>query len=94
MLARPYPRAVAGTPLGWSFDPAGRCFELDYAPVPAGGTLEAGTVTEVFLPRRHFGGGYEISAKGADVISAPDESVLRLGPRAGAEQVNVVVTGR
>src|SRR5206468_10218462 len=37
VLARPYPRAVAGTPLRWSFDRQERSFELAYVPRPPAG---------------------------------------------------------
>ena len=93
VLARPYPRAVAGTPLGWSFDRAARRFELEYLTrSPAGRAFEPGAETEVFLPERHFPGKYEVDLEGGLVISAAGDRHLRLVADPGASRVRVRVS--
>jgi endoglycosylceramidase len=54
VLTRPYPRAVAGTPLRYRFDRWGGLFELVYSLRPAaGGRPAAELQTEVLVPERH-----------------------------------------
>lgn len=69
VLVRPYPRAIAGEPLSWSFDPAARRFELTYR-------ARLGT-TEVSVPARHYAGGYAVTIAGpGEVTSGPGAPVL------------------
>jgi endoglycosylceramidase len=68
VLARPYPRAVAGTPHRWQWDAAARIFELEY-------TGDGGE-TEVVIPPRHFPAGYELQVEGAEAIA--EDRLLRL----------------
>ena len=96
-LARPYPRAVAGTPRSFSFDPATRRFELVYSTRAPHGRrlghrLGRRVPTEVFLPRIQYPGGYAVHATGADVLSSGRPRVLKLRRRAHADAVTVVVT--
>jgi endoglycosylceramidase len=95
-LVRPYPRAVAGTPVRWSYDPAGRTFELVYTSRPARGfpPLPRYAETEVFVPRRHYPHGYFIAVEGAKVVSRPGAALLRLSNRSRAERVTVRITAR
>ena len=61
VLVRPYPRAVAGTPLSWSFDRAARRFTMTYATTPVDGALAPGAVDRSVDPgERQFPGGYDI----------------------------------
>jgi endoglycosylceramidase len=93
VLARPYPRAVAGTPARWRFDRQARTFELDWATAaPGAAALARGAETEVFLPARHFGGGYRVEARGAEALSEPDARVLRLANTPGAASASVRVS--
>jgi endoglycosylceramidase len=93
VLARPYPRAVAGTPTSYGFEPESGRFELAYSPeAPGGRRLARGVDTEVFLPRIQYPDGYRVKAKGAEVVSHPRRRVLRLERRAGAREIEVVVT--
>jgi endoglycosylceramidase len=79
VLARPYPRAVAGTPRRWSFDRQKRSFELEYVPrPPAGIELDDGAETDVYLPARHYPDGYEVAVEGAEVVSESNDPILRL----------------
>jgi endoglycosylceramidase len=87
LLARPFPRAVAGTPSRFGFDPRSGSFELRFSTIaPGGARLDRGE-TEVFLPERHFGAAYEVELRGAEVVSAPGERVLRLRTEEGADRV-------
>jgi endoglycosylceramidase len=95
LLARPYPRAVAGTPQSFGFDPATGEFDLRYSvDTPDGGRLRRGIDTEVFVPRVNYKDGYEVSVTGADVVSQPGARVLRLEREPGAGTVAVTVTRR
>lgn len=84
-VARPYPRAIAGVPVSWSFDPTSRSFELVYTSGP-------GERTEVVLPRPRYPGGYRVEASGARVTSEPGAPVLWLANAAATAEVRVRVT--
>jgi len=86
VLIRPYPQAVAGTPLSLSFDPIGNVLRFSYAPRPAGGP------TEVFVPARHYPTGYRVSLQGAHQVSAPGAARLELAADPGAARVDVTVS--
>ncbi|HET8975363.1 MAG TPA: cellulase family glycosylhydrolase [Solirubrobacterales bacterium] len=89
-LARPYPQVVAGAPTSWSWDEAAKVFELGYSTTgPSGKSFADGGETEVFVPARHFPGGYAVAATGAEVVSAPDARVVRLRSCPGAKEVSV-----
>jgi endoglycosylceramidase len=91
-LARPYPQVVAGTPKGWSWDEAGKTFELTYSTtLPSGQPADAGAETEVFVPARHFPGGYRATAMGGEVLSGPSDRLLRVRACPGAPTVAVAV---
>jgi endoglycosylceramidase len=92
VLARPYPRAIAGTPRSFGFDRKSRAFELTYATrPPANGRRSEGLETEIFLPERHYGHGYSIGSSGAEVVSRPGERLLRLVAKPGEASVGVRV---
>lgn len=61
LLVRPYPRAVAGTPTSFGFDPDSGLFflELDTR-------AEATGPTEIHVPGRHYAGGWDLA------VSAPE----------------------
>jgi endoglycosylceramidase len=88
-LARPFPRAVAGTPVRFGYDPAKRAFHLTWRPVAVGTPLAAGAETEIFVPSRAYPRGYEVTVTGATVTSAPDDGVLRLVHDGRAPDVTV-----
>ena len=93
--ARPYPRAVAGTPLGWGFQPGNREFGLAYSTrAPNGKRMPPRIKTEIFLPRIHYRGGYRVELEGARRVSRRNAKVLKLKRRRGAEQVTVSVGPR
>lgn len=102
VLSRPYPQLVAGTPLGYDFDPAARTFGLRFSTTgPAGSTylprrgkgpVPASTPqTEVFVPERHFPGGYEVDAAGGGIASAPNARLLRVVACRGVKDVSLSI---
>ena len=96
VLVRPYPQLVAGTPKSWKFDAASKAFELEYSTERAGGGSFAGRpMTEVFVPKRRYPGGYAARVEGAGIASAPGAQILELQacPGAKAVKVRVVKTG-
>jgi len=93
IMARPYPRIVAGTPRSWSFDASTKTFRLRYTSVRAGGGDMFGAYarSEVFVPRRHFPKGYNVQAKDAVVLSGPHATVLELAACPGAGDIEITV---
>jgi endoglycosylceramidase len=58
-LARPYPQAIAGTPIRWSFDPKTRRFELIYTTQRAAGKGRfIASISKVFVPRLQYPQGF------------------------------------
>lgn len=95
VLARPYPRAVAGTPTAFGFDPQSHRFELSYAAKRPDGTRAPRRLdTEVFLPRIQYRDGYRVKATGASVVSKRGARVLRLERASGTSKVELTVTPR
>ena len=64
-LARPYPQAIAGTPIRWSFDPETRKFVLVYSTkrVSGHGRFKLGT-SKVFVPKIQYPHGYRVTTSG------------------------------
>ncbi len=92
VLVRPFPRAVAGTPTGWSWDRTARRFTLTYSTTPVDGPIAPGTVTEVWIPDRHFPAGYDVvDLHGATVTSANDAERLELVAVPGGTSVSFAV---
>jgi len=93
--ARPYPQAIAGTPLAYDFDPAARRFDLAYSTTtPAGERLPRGAKTRIFLPPIQYHGRYRVEAEGARRVSGRRAPVLKLKHDRGAAEVTVTVTPR
>jgi endoglycosylceramidase len=95
-LARPYPRATAGTPLGWSWDPVRRVFEARWstARVDGGGRFAAKGQTELVLPPAAFPGGFRVVVNGGKVAGSKRSRRLRVVAKRGAATVTVAVTAR
>ncbi len=91
-LVRPYPQAVAGTPVEYAFDPESRTFTFRYDTRRPGGEgrFPKGSRTEVFVPALHFPDGYAVRVEGAEIASPARSSLLVLRGT-GAEQVTVRV---
>jgi len=90
-LERPYPQAVAGTPIRFGYDSRSGVFTLTYSKARAGGGSFATGTTEVYVPTGDFPGGYEVTVQGATVASAPNAEILELVGLASATQVTVTV---
>jgi endoglycosylceramidase len=66
--SRPYPKAVAGTPLAYDFNPATREFTMSYSTEsPSGKRLPRKVRTVIFVPPVHYRKGYDVTAEGARV---------------------------
>jgi endoglycosylceramidase len=98
VITRPYPQAVSGTPLEWSFDVGSKKFSFSYATARADNpkrAFAAGAMTEVSLPRRVYPKGYAADVRGATIVSKPGARVLRVAACRAAKKVTVgVVAGR
>jgi endoglycosylceramidase len=88
--SRPYPRAIAGTPLSYAFDPDTREFELAYTVEgPDGKRLPRKVRTEIFMPPIHYKDGYSVTAEGARISAR--KRLIRLKRVRGASQVTLEV---
>ncbi len=87
-LARPYPQAIAGTPIRWSFNPATRKFELVYTTQRADGhgRFERGT-TRVFVPKIQYPDGFRVRVTGAST-SREASSASSRSPHARPRQAD------
>ncbi|MCP5165345.1 MAG: cellulase family glycosylhydrolase [Pseudomonadales bacterium] len=93
-LARPYPRATAGTPLTLAFDGDRGVLEYRYSTKPVPGAELRSDITEIVMPAPNFPSGYKviIPGGGAVVVSEPDADVLVLRANEAAKEINVQVT--
>jgi hypothetical protein len=92
MLSRPYPRVVAGTPLGWSF--AQGEFRASWSVQKAAGKGEefpAGSLSEIAVPARAFPDGYGVSVEGGRVVSRAGAPVLRVAQCPAAKEISLRV---
>ncbi len=91
-LETPYPRLVAGTPTGWSLDSRSGVFTASWTTtLPNGRPARADAVSDLWLGRRQYPGGYSVTLTGARVVSrTADRVLLRALP--DAQRVAVVVT--
>jgi endoglycosylceramidase len=86
LLIRPYPQAIAGTPLALSFDTSSKAFSFSYTP-------GAGTApTVIFVPALQYPNGYQVSVQGGTVLSAAGATLLQISNTPGATQVLVKLT--
>jgi endoglycosylceramidase len=82
-LARPFPRAVAGLPLCWSFDEATRrwCFAYRAGRVVVD-SQNASTPnvlrTEISVPPLRYRHGYKLRVSDATVVSASNTTIIEL----------------
>jgi endoglycosylceramidase len=96
VVTRPFPQAVSGTPVGWSFDPesAAKKFAFSFATTRADDPKRSfgpGAVTEVALPRRVYPKGYAANVRGAAILSKPGARLLRVAACRTARKVSVEV---
>jgi endoglycosylceramidase len=95
-VVRPYPQAVAGTPQAWHYDPGTGTFTLRYATAPPdSGRPSGGDIrTEVALPPSDYPDGYRVDVHGAEVVSAPNATLLQLRTTPGQPAVQLTVARR
>jgi endoglycosylceramidase len=95
-LSRPYPRAVAGTPIRFGYAARTHRFTLRYRTARADGRGAFGprATTEIVLPRRAYPHGARVRVRGAVVRSRPGSGVLTLTAIQGARTVAVAVAPR
>jgi endoglycosylceramidase len=84
VLIRPYPQAVAGTPIALSWNQATHTMDLRFTPKPGVGS------TDVFVPTRHYPGGYDAVVTGGRVVSPPQARHLLVAAN-GSGEVRVIV---
>lgn len=91
-LARPYPRVVAGTPAGWSWDRGARVFTATWSTARVGGgRFGVHGVSELVLPPAAFPGRFTVRVRGGRVRGAATARRLRVIARRGARTVRVTV---
>jgi len=95
VLARPYPRALAGTPTKLDFNPQTRELKLSYSTRRPDGTRAPRRLdTEVFLPRIQYPRGYRAKVRGGRIVSKPRARVLRIERRRRAGEISLTVRAR
>jgi endoglycosylceramidase len=98
-LARPYPQAIAGTPLRFSFQPATRRFRLVYTTSVATQEIKRTKgcghfrhgLTDVFVPRIQYPQGYRATAEGGSLFRAEHGRHLIVRAHPGAKRVVVTL---
>ena len=88
VLSRPYPEAIAGTPVAIDFDASTSRFELTYAP---SAKIKAPTIVEV-PAGRHYPRGYCAVVDGGVIASPPGSPHLLVSNRGGDAATTVTVT--
>jgi endoglycosylceramidase len=84
-IVRPYPRAIAGSAITFSYDTSSSALSLQYTPTAG--------VSEVAIPARAYPAGYAVQITGGCADSSqPGRLLVQADPGAGA--VDVTVTAR
>ncbi|MFL5869774.1 MAG: cellulase family glycosylhydrolase [Solirubrobacterales bacterium] len=92
LIERPYPQAVAGTPLRYGFDPDSREFTLAYSTTaPNGKRLAPDLETAVFTAPIQYPDGYRAKVTGGRVVSKRNARVLRIERGRGAARVELTI---
>ena len=86
-IARPYPRALAGSDAKWQWDGASRTFTLSFV-------ATAGGVSEIALPRRAFASGWTATLAGDACAAAGWGGSALLVQAAGGGKVKVQVVAK
>jgi endoglycosylceramidase len=94
-LVVPYPQAIAGTPESYAFERSTNTMTMTYSThaVP-GAHLNAGALTQIFVPRRKYPTGYTVQVSGAKVVSSPTAPWVELAASPGAQLVRVKIIPR
>ncbi|MGZ8665996.1 MAG: cellulase family glycosylhydrolase [Solirubrobacterales bacterium] len=96
-LARPYPQAIAGTPIRFNFDPDTRKFELVYTTKRADGSGRFATsISKVFVPRIQYPHGFrtELQNRGlpVDAVKTSRQRLEVVAPPGTVGRVKLTIT--
>jgi endoglycosylceramidase len=92
VLAEPYPRTVAGTPITYGYDLSNHKFQMTYSTkAPSGHRFGPGDCTTVVVPAVQYPHGYKAIVHGGRVISSRDAGLLQVVPRPGSPDVSLTV---
>jgi endoglycosylceramidase len=83
-VVRPYPEAIAGTPLGWTFDAATRAFSVRYQ---ADANITAPTVLS--LPARAFPNGFQVLCVGCSAVQSGAYAIITKPPTGDPAVISV-----
>jgi endoglycosylceramidase len=84
-VLRPFARAIAGSAITQSFDPASRTYTLTF-------TFEAGPVSEVSLPARAYPNGHTVTVSGACFDETSKPGTLLLSPTGSPTNISLTVS--
>jgi endoglycosylceramidase len=90
-LTRPYPAAIAGTPINIGFDPAKQIFRLEYRGTGVDSTLRS-QETVIVMPTSLYPKGYRVEVSGAKVTSLKGAKFLQLISEGEKNKVTVSVS--
>jgi Endoglucanase len=90
-VSRPYPVAVAGTPLSFSYEGKTGVFKLSYRRVALGSALKSDE-TVVVVPPSRYPKGYHAEVMGGKVMSPAHAMFLRIFPEGKSESVELSVS--
>ena len=92
-LTRPYPQAIAGKLLSYSYDTQNNTFTLLYAAKTiTGKKISESSVTTIYVPQLNYPNGYQVKINGATVTSAKNSSQLTVKNNSDSLLVKIVVT--
>lgn len=91
-VVRPYPRVVAGTPESYGYDPETKRFQARFTTRLPDGRSAGEMLSEVFVPRLHYGRDYRVALSGAEVVRGLGAQVLELRACPGAPSVSISIT--
>ncbi len=91
VLAEPYPRTVAGTPISYDYDLSNHEFQLKYSTkAPNGHRFGSGDCTTVVVPALQYPHGYSTIVHGGRVVSSRDAGLIQIVP--GPRSLDVSIT--
>lgn len=93
VLAEPYARVVAGTPLSYSFASTTGVFQLTYSTrAPSGMQFGPGACTAIEVPSIQYPTGYRVEVTGGRVFSATGAGVLEVRSTVSSGAVSVTIS--
>jgi len=93
VLAEPYARLVAGTPLSYAYDNATSTYQLTYSTQsPSGLQFGVGACTAIEIPSIQYPTGYQVQVTGGQVISQAGAGVLEVMSTVSSGSTSVTVT--